>query len=174
MTTLYNLHIYIEKSEIIHVVTYKRKYMTSWTPVISCCRNLKWWKAAYIANESQTFGSDCSGSGIICSNCCLRTLGRLKESAKYSLWRQFATLSNAYYWVAYLYWQKCHYHELEHCKREENHSTDTWVVANGWLFAGDKHYPIQIIFPTTRNLSTATEDIRSPIQLVQESVLEEK
>ena len=48
--------------------------LTSWTPVISSDRNLKRWKAAYIVEKPQTLGWDCSGSGVICSYCCLRKL----------------------------------------------------------------------------------------------------
>ena len=43
-----------------------------------------------------------------------------------------------------------------------NHGTDTWVAGSGSLFAGEKHYPFWIFFPTTPFLSTATENFRSP------------
>ena len=38
--------------------------LTSRALVISFCRNVKSWKAAYIVQKPQTLGWDCSGSGI--------------------------------------------------------------------------------------------------------------
>ena len=32
----------------------------------------------------------------------------------------------------------------------------------GSIFAGDEHYPFEMFFPTTPNLSVATDGIRSP------------
>ena len=66
--------------------------LTSWTPVISSCRNLKGLKAANIAFKPQTLGWDCSGSGIICSYCSLRELGRPRMSITYILRRESARI----------------------------------------------------------------------------------
>ena len=51
---------------------------------------------------------------------------------------------------------------LEHSQMEKNQSTDTWVVEYGCVFDRDKRYSSQINFTTTPNLSTATDDFRSP------------
>ena len=51
---------------------------------------------------------------------------------------------------------------MEHSQRELNQDTDTWVVGYGWIFAGEKNYPIQIFFPATPILLSATKDFRFP------------
>ena len=135
----------------------------SWTSVISSCRTLKRWKAAFIEKKPKTLGWDYGGSGNICLYCCLRKLGSPRVSANYCLSREFVIIiqcSPCILMGCVFVTEKCHYQELEHSQRENNHGTDTWVVEYGWLFAGRKHSPFQMFFPPTPNLSTETKDNR--------------
>ena len=104
-------------------------------------------------------------SVIICFYCCLRRLDTPRESAKYNLWQEFSIniqcspciLLGCVFIMAKISLGRTRNQSEGNEPRYRYLSSG--IQLNVWWI---KRYPFQINFLTTLNLSTASEDIRSP------------
>ena len=142
--------------------------LTSWTPVICSCRNLKRWKAAYIVWKPHTLGWDCRATGIICLYCWwLRKLPfTSKRVCKIQFISEFCnrdpmiTLHIAGFCnkksksVILRNWNIVWGERTEEPKFEQRNTIDTLLPS--------KIIHFYKFFPTTPKLSTTTDDNRSP------------
>ena len=166
--TLYNLHLYIRKIEIIHVITvitFEWKFINTGNSCDFFFSEFEEMKS-YIYRVETLYGSvmvlASSVHNAPWGNCTFYDQEILQKTIFDESFQSLTHARLAFCWVAYLLWQKCHCQELGFSQREKNFGTNTWVVEYDWLFTGKKHFPFQIFFPKTPSLSTATEDLRFP------------
>ena len=140
----------------------KESTLTSWTPVTSPCWNLKRWKAAHNVKKPHILGWDCRGAGIISRSIVVLVVEKtLPLTSKRVCKIQFMS-------------EICNHDpmftlEISGLRVDISKS----VIIKSWnkvwgqrtevpKFEQSKNIHLQTFFPTTPNLSTATDDIRSP------------
>ena len=111
--TLYNLHVYIEQIEILHVFIYEWKYINVVNFGNFFLSELEEMKSFIYSVETANAECDCRSSGTICLYCCLSKLYFcLRESLQNTIGdKSLQSLSNAhpaYCCVASFWWQKSH------------------------------------------------------------------
>ena len=150
---MYNLYTYIIKVALLHLLTYRWKYINIVSSSNSFLSEFQKMKGCLnrVKNANNAIRLHWFWHHPIVL--LVKKLDFLRESAKYNLWRDFAIIvqcSLCICRVAYSQYQKCHCQQLEHIQMEMNQRTDASISGDGWILAGEKRDPFDILSNNTK------------------------